>query len=233
MKKIITTLLLFMATITFSQEKGYLGVEFGSSTPMSDFGDDDFNNDESGFAKQGTYIGLTGTYSIKEQWGLAYNLRYQTNPLDNKKISDYFAGEFPNFANTVSSNSWTISGSMIGLYSSIPLFANVSWENKIMIGFLTAKNPYLKVELTDGTNDIKFEQKEAKTSSFTFGLSTGLKVDITSKLGVLFNIETMNATMKFKDVETYLNDTFDSKDSFNQGYSVLNFGAGLVYRFNS
>lgn len=233
MKKIITTLLLFVATITFSQEKGYLGIEFGSSTPMSDFGDDNFNNDESGFAKQGTYIGLTGTYRIKEQWGLAYNLRYQTNPLDVDKISNYFMSEFPTYSNVVSSNSWTISGGMLGLYSSIPLFANVSWDSKIMIGFLTAKNPYLKVELTDGTNEIKFEQKEAKTSAFTFGLSTGIKVDITSKLGILFNIETMNATLKFQDVETYINDTFDSKDSFEQGYSVLNFGAGLVFRFNN
>lgn len=232
MKKIIVTLLFIGTTLVYGQEKGYLGLEFGSGITLSDFGSTDFDNDESGFAKNGIYVGIAGTYKIKNGLGIAYSFRYQTNQMDVQEISNYFGDEFPSYSNTVMANSWSVSGGLVGGYASFDINDNVSWDSKILFGFLTAKNPYLSVTLDDGNNQAEYEQMKSSSSAFTYGFSTGLKVALSSKIAVLFNIETMNANLKFTNVETYIDGDLYEEISFNQGYSLFNYGAGLVYRFN-
>ena len=235
-KLIIATVLLAFSFTAISQDKGYFGLEFGAAIPNNDYSSTDTSNNSAGYAVTGYHIGISGTYQFNKNWGLAYSWRRQKNGVDAQTLADQGAAQIPEATISVETKSYFLNGFMIGGFLTIPLTEKLHWDTKLMVGLMTATKPSINFSVSDGLNNIEVEQKEVNSSSFSLGISSGLRLDVAEKLALTFNIESVYANPTYKDIEseTKLNGVLmeTSKETYSQSINNLNIGLGLVYRFN-
>ena len=60
-----------------TQAKSYLGLTGGFSTPASNFGQSNYSNNNAGFAKKGTMLGLDAGIYLYKNFGIGITFSYQ------------------------------------------------------------------------------------------------------------------------------------------------------------
>src|ERR1035437_763621 len=139
MKKTLLTLSLLITTIIGSaQDKGFVAISLGSSTPISDFASTDPHGTSSGYAREGFFFDISFGAKFSKYFGFTGLIREQVNSIDAQSMADYLAQQNPGYSNTVSTTGWTIGGYMAGAYGSFPVAPKMSIESRVMFGFLTA-----------------------------------------------------------------------------------------------
>jgi len=238
MKKIILslTLLVMFALVNHAQNnKGYIGISLGPSVPLGDLGSQDVDNEAAGWATTGAVFDLSFATKLGAgNFGISAMLRGQANPTDAQALADEFANQYPGILWTVESDAWSIGGLMFGGYSSIPISDNFFWDSRVMIGFLGANSPMIKVTGSNLIASATVTQESAGAVAFAFQIGTGFKLDLGSRFALTTTIDFLSANPEFADVKTTLNDggfITESYDTFSQNLTTFNWTGGIAFRF--
>ncbi len=228
-------LLLFILTSTFvsncfSQDKGYIAFSFGSSTPIGDFASKDPNNDAAGYAKSGLSLDISMGIKFGKHLGMSALFRGQANSTETQAIADQITKQNPGISGTVESNAWSIGGYMIGGYGSFPISEKVSFDTKVMFGFLTATSPEILLNLNGPGGTAWIKQHSSSSSTFAYLVSAGFKYDVGNRVCLLANFDYLGANPEFNNVETTTSNNGSSKTSFSQSFGTINLGIGIGYR---
>ena len=236
MKNLIVVIAMLCSVSCYAQDKGYVGLTFGASNPLGEFGDSDIDNEDAGFAQTGMFYDLSFGYKFGKNFGIAAMLRGQANPVDVDEIASQIHDEFSDFLGTddfsVKAESDPISSGlfMVGGYGSFPLTEKLSFESRVLIGLMSATIPEAKITVTDGVDTYWQKQHEGSGSAFAFGLGAGLKFDIGNRICLLANLDYTTAKPEFKDVEFEDGSGDIETDTYSQSISTLNVGVGIAYR---
>lgn len=235
MKNILLTLTLSLSTIVCSaQDKGFLCASLGSSIPIGDFASADPNNKSAGFAKTGLVFDLSFGYKFSKYIGMAALVRGQANATDAQALANYTIKQIPDATSvTVNSGAWTVSGYMVGGYGSFPISKKISFESKILFGFLTATSPDFTINVTTTTASVWVKEHSASSSTFSYLLSAGFRENVGNHFCFIFNFDYLGANPEFVDVVTNTSGGDRSLSTFSQQFGTINTTFGLGYRFAS
>lgn len=201
MKPLFVWIFLFSAFLATGQtsyepkpKKGYLGVYFGPSFPMGNFGESDFNNDESGFAVRGfQYAIMELGIKFIPNFGLAASIRGSSIPMDVQYLADQYALEYGGQF-TVESTRWGFGGLHVGPVLSIPA-GKFDIDFRLMTGLMFAVSPELTVT-QNNTGQSDFQDSEFGTS-LALSVGIGLKYHVSNRLTILAVAEYQRARPTF------------------------------------
>ena len=232
MKKlfIVLTVSFVTATNCFSQNNGYIAISLGSSKPIGDFASNDPNKAAAGYAKSGAIFDVSFGFKLGKNLGIAALLRGQANPTDAQAYADQISKQNPGVSGTVESKNWSIAGYMGGAYGSFPITEKLSFESKVLIGFLSATSPEMTVNLIGPGGTAWAKQNSATSSTFAYMLSTGFKFDVAKRVCMLANIDYLGANPEFSNVTTTASNGTMSKTTFSQSFGTVNIGVGVGFR---
>ena len=233
MKQFLTVLtaLTFLTFNSFSQDKVYIAVSLGSSSPIGDFSSKDPNNNSAGFANSGAIFDISFAYKFNKNFGITALLRGQANITDAQAIADELVKQNPTLSSKVKSGMWSIGGYMLGGYGSFPISEKVSFDSRIMFGFLTATSPEFNVNLSGPGGSAWIKQKSKSSSAFAHLIGVGFKWDAGKVISLLANFDYLGAKPEFRNVETISSLGQSEKNTFSQRFGTINVGVGIGFRF--
>ncbi len=123
MKKMIISLnLIFLAISVFSQEtrKGLIGISLGPSIPLSDYADNDGENEDAGFAMTGLHLNFNFSYKFNENLGVAALWAGNAHPVDVDEMVNVFWSIDPSLNWELETEAWSSGALMGGLLVSFP-----------------------------------------------------------------------------------------------------------------
>lgn len=237
MKNLLLVFGLLVTTAGYAQDKGYVGLNFGLSNPLGDYKSTDPESEDAGYAKSGLCYDLSFGYKIGKNFGIAAMIRRQSNKFNEEELQssiDEFNAIFDPYAHvSIATEPWKVGVYMAGGYGSFQLTDKLSFESRVLIGLMSAKSPELVVTWT--TTD-PFEpggteiQSSENGSAFAFGIGAGLKMNVSERICLLFNLDYISATPEFKDVK-YIDETGEVEMfDFDQSITTVNVGLGIGYR---
>lgn len=233
MKKavLLLTICLFAVTKGFSQDKGYVAVSIGPSFPIGDFASKDPDNEKAGLAQTGAIFDISFGYKLGKNFGVAALIRGQANSTDTQAIVDELYTQIPSTVNAdVETGNWTAGAFLAGGYASFPVSKKISFDPRVMIGFLSATSPDTDVYLSDGSNSGWVKQASVTSTAFAYLVGVGLKFDVGKRICILTNLDYMGANPEFKDVQTLSSDGNIEVNNWKQPFSTINVGVGVGYR---
>lgn len=181
MKKFIMLLLIgqfVWVTATFAQfKKNDLDYQlsFGTSHPIGDYADDNFNNENAGFAKTGIYSNFGFHYFVSDNFSLKAEYMYFNNPVDNQKLADSYFNEFGQQYNiTVKTWDFRVSSFLLGPNYHFNLVNNkLFFYANPMIGVTTATFPRHELTIDDNSTKIELVSREAKETHLSYLANIG------------------------------------------------------------
>lgn len=247
-KKIVYLLAIqFMITTSvFSQaqnQKSQIGINLGSSFSTGNFGSTDFDESESAYAKNGISSEISFSYTFHPKIGLTALWRGQVNRIDignyAQDLANYFGAGYP--AGTTSVNvetsGYSLRGMMAGIYGSFPILDKLSFQPRLLVGISTAilpeittKSYYMKDLLTT------FIQSRAETTTFSYIVGAGLKLDVSNSVSLLLHIDRCVARPNWENVKVtgigHITGTVDVNNyDFEYTFTTNNIIGGLGFRF--
>ncbi len=221
----------FLTTNGFSQDKGYVAISLGLSTPIGDFASKAPNNSSAGYATPGAVFDVSFGYKFGKYFGMAVLLRGQANGMDAQAIADELSMQMPVGVNgMVESGAWSIGGFMVGGYGSFPISKKVSFESRIMFGFLSATSPEVTIDLAGYGATAWVKQESASSLAFAHLLGVGFKYDVGRRICLLANFDYLGAKPEFRKVETITSLGTIESNTYSQTFGTINYGIGIGYR---
>lgn len=235
MKKLLLLIVIIMlsGSASFSQNKGYVAISLGPSIPTGDFSSKDMNNEAAGFAKTGIFLDLSFAYKIGDNFGVTALLRGQSNKLDGQAISNEMSKKLPDdVSENTSVGSWGVGGILVGGYSSIQITKQLSFESKLMAGFISANSPEILINLNGPGGTAWVKQNSTSGNAFAYLAGIGLKYDAGKRICMIAHVDYLGAKPKFNNVETTTNllDLQNETNNYTQTFGSVNIGFGVGYR---
>ena len=222
--------LMFLATKSFSQNKGYVSISMGPSFPIGNFASKNVNNNFAGWASTGIVLDINIAYKLGRNFGLFGSLRGQTNNFDNAAFATELANQ-TGYDWSVSSKPWSIGGLMFGGYGSFPVSKKVSFDTKSLIGILRIATPEINSTLSGSGGSVWVKQNSVNSISFTYLLGSGFKFDITEKICLMTHLDYLVSKPEFRNVEIITSDGgAPLKSTFTQNIQTINFFVGVGLR---
>jgi len=250
MKKAILLLIIpfVVTTNAFSQDKekysqdddrkGFASINLGVSIPTGNFGSDNFNNNDAGFATSGAVFDISFGYKFRPNLGVTAVWRGQANGIDVGTYAQSLANYFGSGSVSVETSAFALGGIMAGLYGSFPIADKLSFEPRALVGFSTARLPAMTTVAynSSGTKLITWSQDQAETVTFSYIIGVGAKLDVSKKICLLFNVDFYGAKAEWENVREIsvghiTGSTEIRKYDYKQNFSTVNISAGFGFRF--
>ena len=210
--------------------KAYISIKAGPSFPLDNFGDDNPNNPNSGFAKTGYSIELSGGIRFFNLLEISIVGFRNVNGTDLDKLITKFNQSYPGVGFSGSSDEWITYGALGGFGLSYPAGYNFFGDINILGGYLSATSPvillntssadtYAKIESTTGTNFVTY-------------FSGAVRRPLSERIHLSLGIGYLWGTAKFKDVKTLTSidgNITESTTSFDRGMNTWEINLGLRY----
>lgn len=233
MKKILLLIILsiFSYIYSYSQNKGSVGISLGPSIPIGGFASKDINNNSAGYAKTGALLDISLSYKLGKYFGVSALLRGQTDNFDNASFGIDLANQTgSNWS--VSSKPWSMGGLMLGGYGSFLVSQKVSFDIKALIGFLRVTSPEINTTLSGSGGSGWLKQNSVVSTSFSYILSGGFKLDIGKKTYLLTNLDYLASNPEFRNVEVVSSlGGAPQISTFRQNIQTINFSLGIGLKF--
>jgi hypothetical protein len=233
MKNLLFFILIITLTgsASLAQDKGYIAVSVGPSIPTGDFASKDMGNESAGFANTGAIFDISFGYKIGKNFGVSALLRGQANNADAQAISDEMAKRLtPGINNTVSAGSWGVGGLLVGGYASFPIIKQLSFESRLMTGFVSATSPGMTINLSSQSSSAWVKQSSSSGIGLAYLAGIGIKYDVASRVCLISNIDFLGSNLQFDDVELTNSLGAVEKNSYTQTFGAVNIGFGVGYR---
>jgi hypothetical protein len=233
MKNLLTLMLILMFNTfaSFSQEKGYIAISIGPSIPTGEFASKNMDNESSGFANTGAIFDISFAYKLNKNFGLTAVLRGQANEVDAQALSKEMSKQLTSdITNSVSTGSWGIGGLLVGGYATVPFAKQLSFESRLMLGFITSTSPDMTINLSSPNGSAWVKQSSATAPAFAYLAGIGIKYDVAKRVCLLTNFDYLGANPQFVDVETTNSLGGLGKNDFTQAFGSVNIGFGVGFR---
>ncbi len=218
-------LLLFVIVIALSnlhaQNKGYVALSFGGSSPLGDFADNNAANNNSGLAKFAASLDLSLGYKLGKNFGVAVLIKKQSFPCDSDALTKYYQANYGDIAGASVGN-WNLTYIMVGGYGSFPIDKKWSFESKILLGAALATSPEISIKTTSNQTG-SFASKSGNGLALLYNV--GVKYDVGKKICLLFNLDYIDTKPTF----TYTNSS-GGQSTANQSIQSLSYTFGVGYR---
>ncbi len=213
----------------FSQEaekarKGYLAITFGPSLSQGNFSDNTWNNEKSGFAKNGyNYTIMEFGFKFIPNFGLCAAIKGAVIPLDVQALADNYAQEYGGQF-TVTSTRWGYTGLFVGPFVSIPT-KYIDIDFKFQTGLLMAISP----EMTVSRGVETASQESAAGSSLGFNGGVATRIHLSRRFSLFAQGEYHVSNPAF--TITYY-DTANNAETVQSGQliTMFNFSFGAALR---
>ena len=126
---------------------------------------------------------------------------------------------------------------MAGLFGSFPIADKLSFEPRALIGFSTATLPEMTTKsYYNGTLLTTFTQDQAETTTFSYIIGAGAKLDVSKRICLLINLDYYSAKAKWKNVQVigigHVTGTTDIREyDYEYTFSTFNITGGLGFKF--
>jgi hypothetical protein len=248
MKKVILllTIQFIVASSIFSQDqnsKAFVAINIGTSLPTGNFASTDFDEAEAAYANNGVVLDISFNYKFHPKLGVTAVWRGQGNSIDvgnyAQDLANYFGSGYPagNTSVSVETSAYSLGGIMAGLSGSFPIADQLYFEPKALIGFsaatlpeMTTKSYYNGILLTTFTRD------KAETTTFSYIIGAGAKLDVSNSICLLFNLDYYSAKAIWENVRMIgighiTGDTDIKGYDYEYTFRTLNITGGLGFRF--
>lgn len=211
--------------------KFFLALHGGPSFPVGDFSKKDMAaNENSGYAKTGYTINLTGAYQVQKNFGFAadffYN-RYKANKVISTfdVIDEVVDGEsgLTSIEVPLTLNHWQHYGVAAGPMLTFNVVKNVDADVRIMGGVANANSPKIIYD-----NVVMAKEDWAIAPVFKSGID--LRIGTGGNLFVLLNADYLYLKPHFKYTYTNENEQ-EVTEKVKQRMEAINVTAGIGYRF--
>lgn len=221
-----------IGTKALSQDKGYIGLGFGGSTPLGTFASTEPDNEDAGFATIGLSIDLSFGYKLGERFGLAALIRSQANGVDAQAIADQLV--LPGYKVTVEAGNYAIGGFFVGGYGSFPISGKLDLDTRGLIGFASTSSPTYDIRYSAmGVGDVlTFKQTSATGGAFAYNLGAGLRWNVGRKVCLVWMLDYMGTNPEFEFTLTNIDGT-TTRSRYNQPIATFNSSISIGYRFGS
>ena len=232
MKKLLPVLItafLMYGLPSFSQQddkppKGYLAITFGPSLSVGAFGDNNWDNDSSGFAKNGyNYTILEFGFKFIPNFGLAAAIKGAVVPLDVQALADGYAQEYGGQF-TVKSTRWGYTGFFVGPFVSIPT-KYVDIDFKFATGLMVAVAPDMTVSRDGETAG----QQSSAGPSLAFNGGMAARIHVSKRIGIFTGAEYHISRPTFQ-TEFYDTSNYTETVTTAQRITMFNFSFGVALR---
>jgi hypothetical protein len=248
MKKLILlyTIQLILIVNVFSQDqdrKFCISINIGASQPTGDFGSTDFDKSEAAYATEGVVFDISFCYKLNPKFGVIGIWRGQANRLNlsdyAQDLANYFGSGNPTGSTSVSveSSAYSLGGIMAGLFGSFPITDKLSFVPRTLIGFSTATMPEMTTKsYYNGIHLTTFTKERAETVTFSYIIGAGVKLDASSTICLIFNLDYYSAKANWQDVSVigigHVTATTDVKQyDYKYTFSTFNITGGLGFKF--
>jgi len=233
---ILSTIILFSSNIMaqgiFSTVggKAYLGISAGPSFPVGSFGDNNPQNERSGYAKTGYMIELNGGIRLLNLFEISVMGFRNSNGTDLSNLISTLNNDNPGANLTGESDAWAIYGALAGLGISYPLPANFIADVRVLGGYLNTSSPEISLTGDDQGTFMKVEGKTVSSPVY-FG-SASVRFPISNMLYLNFGFQYIASSAKFKNVQTITSIegvVTESTTSFDRTMDTWGLNVGLKY----
>lgn len=215
---------------TFAQNKGYISFNLGPSISIGEFASRDINNQFAGYAKSGMMIESAFAYKLGKYFGIGAISRTQTHFIDAQAYADDLSGITSNTRFDVESSFYSSNSLMLGANSSVPVSKNLSFESRLLFGFVNTRSPDMYVHTTYNNNKGWVHQNDVTSFSLSALIGVGFKYDVFKSLALFLNVDAQTHKPEFRDVVLTGSDGSYVKETYSQKMSTINIGFGIGYR---
>ncbi len=227
----ITAFLILTLTKVYAQnDKGYIGLHYGSSYPVNNFALKNMTSPNSGFALNGYQLNLDGNFLFNKYIGLSTSILYGRNKFDMTPGINSFHSQVPDAGVYANEDTWKYFGMMAGLYLVIPVHPKINIESRITAGSLTASLPQLDYYITKNGTTVNVEMESRSKTALGYNYSIGLRAHF-EKVSFILMLNNLYSQVEFKDVFTfyYVNGKVDHgfSSQIKQDIETVNITLGI------
>ncbi len=204
----------------------FLGVAYGASIALGDFGDTDVSNADAGFAQNGNRYDLYGGYLLSKHVTLTAGLRYQTFNTDLSEVVNVFTDLNPGTTFSGESGDWRTYYFLLGAAYKLPISKRLVLYPRLGVGPLWAQSPGLEVQATGGVSQNNFSRSSETGFGLGYEIGVGFRTDLGKRFALLPTFTFSGGSVSIAEVETRLNSVTSTRDftgriqSFNLGLSL-------------
>jgi len=235
MRKFFIIFFLFLPNILCGQYN-YMALNFGLSHPFGSYANNkDLTTD--GFAFNGLTADYSGAYYLTRFFGIAGDIKYTSNTIDDNKVRKLLESEIPfeftgDTAVTYSLGYWKHVSFLAG-----PLFTvskgNLSADVYALAGLSIIMNPSMDVTVVVG-NERYRRTTSPEYARFGFDIGAGLRYKLNDKYGIRVFASYFQSSAKGKiQDEININTTQIDIKTYSTQVQTLNVGIGIVYVLNT
>ena len=233
---ILSIIILFSINITaqgiFSTVGGkvYFGITAGPSFPVGSFGNDNPQNERSGYAKTGYMIELNGGIRLLNLFEISIIGFRNSNGTDLSNLIGSLNNTNPGVNLIGESDAWNIYGVLAGLGISYPLPAKFIVDIRVLGGYLNTSSPEITLSGADQGTFVKVEGKTVSSPVY-FG-SGSVRFPISNMLYLNIGIQYIASSANFDNVKTIISidgEVNESTTSFDRSMDTWGINVGLKY----
>lgn len=219
---------------SYSQNKGFVGLSFGGSTPINEFGSSNPTSLSSGLAKTGVAIDFLGQYQFKKNYGFAATFRNQYNPLDDNKLLSNAKQilKFEPEQKSIQTTNWIVNSVLVGGYYTFFSNQKINLDVRAQLGGSYIIAPKIAVQYSDKGTNGAFEFRNSNATTFSYSIGTGVRYPFLKKYCLLLNVDYFNSKAKLP-FNAYIagTDIIVYSESVSETIEIVNYTFGIGYQF--
>ncbi len=215
MQKIIAFLVFIVLYINvYSQsDNWYFSFSMGGSRPLGTFSQKDFDNQKSGYAKNGFALLLDATYPVSDHLGLKGMALMNTNPVDRSWFGSKLETRMNVFYTVADAdreflslrvNSWMWNALLIGPVYSLN-FDRVFLDFQLLGGMNVTYLPQQKLKYEKSANNWFYLDRNTSTTNVSYGVlaGTALRFPVADRLNLKIGIDYYHskALVKYEQIK--------------------------------
>lgn len=211
--------------------KSYIGLAYGTSFPIGDFGSSDISNPDAGLAKKGQRIDVYGGYYLgkKDRITLTGVFRSQTF---ETKIEDLIAAlkiDEPNLELTGSTNDWRVYSLLAGLAYKVDIGSRFTLFPRFGIGPIWVTTPGVAITAPNAVITQKFIRSSENDLGLGYELGLGFRKDLGRHFALIPTFTFSGGFASVKDVVT-TTDNIIAIGNYHTDIQSFNIGLSMAYR---
>jgi len=232
MKKIFLIIISFAFIYSSNAQSSYIILNGGITNPVGEFADNDFYNEDAGFASGGYNLGFEIGYFFNPWIGLGGSFKFNSSNFDTDGINAHLQEQYWSQYDTLylASSEYNMQNFLIGPYAKLDITGNFSLFGKFFIGVMSAFRPDQTLNWQeDPSQELKTLFIESKlASSFAWNIGGGLLFRFTDRLGLVLMADYIAGNPKYDEFN------YDELivETNKQEMHYFNFNIGLAIKMN-
>jgi len=203
----------------------YIGASYGTSFSIGDFKDNNIENENAGFAKNGSKAEIYGGKVLNDKVTLTATFRYQNFGTDKDGLIDFFNNQNTGQSFEGFSEDWETFSLLLGASYKVLIGSKIDIYPRIGIGPMMMSNPEININ-SNNSNEFNYILSSVQGIGLGYEFGFGTSTDLGKRLVLLPTFTFSGGLITLLDVKVTENNVSNVKDykpkihSFNLGFSI-------------